>query len=281
MRTVLIVSLLTNLFLTFGCVSFSANEPKKQAPARKEPKPIRSKQVKVAVIDTGIDPDMLQRKEFCNTGHKDFTGNGIQDDHGHGTHIAGIIDQYAKDAVLVSEVKPQELRDMKVNFCMIVIKYYDSNGSDLMNVVHTIEALRWAIDQGVDIINYSGGGIEPSAQEKALIIEALDKGIKVVASAGNEHSDLAKFPFYPAMYDPRIYIVGNGVSNKVKDRAPTSNFGTPVNVWEKGENVLSTLPRGQYGWMTGTSQSAAIKSGKLVRELLYGSQVVSWGKIVE
>lgn len=270
MKRLLVVSLLANLSITFGCVSFSSNETKRQVPVRKEPIPIREKQVKVAVIDTGIDPDMLERKEYCKTGHKDFTGSGIQDEHGHGTHISGVIDQYAKAAVLVSEVKPQELKDIKVNYCQIVLKYYDSNGSDLMNLTRTVQALRWAIDQEVDIINYSGGGIAPSEEERKLIIEALDKGIKVVASAGNEHSDLAKRPFYPAMYDTRIYIVGNGVSNKVKDRAPTSNYGTAINTWEKGENVLSTLPHGQYGWMTGTSQSAAKKSGKLVRELLYG-----------
>lgn len=260
--------LLTSLFVSIGCVSIgSSNEPK-LPPV--EPPPIRSKQVKVAVLDTGIDPEMLERKEYCKDGHKDFTGTGIQDDIGHGTHISGLVDQYAKHAVLISEVKPLELRERKVNYCQIILKYYSATGSDVMNLVNTVKALRWAIDHDVDIINYSGGGILPNSEEKALIIEALDKGIKVVASAGNERSDLAKRPFYPAMYDSRIYIVGNGVDNKVTNRAPSSNYGVAVNTWEKGENILSTLPHGQYGFMTGTSQSAAIKSGKLVRELLYG-----------
>lgn len=224
--------------------------------------------VKVAIIDTGIDPVMLNSKEYCKTGHKDFTGAGIKDDHGHGTHISGIVDQYAKGFALVKDGTPKQLKDKSANYCQIIIKYYDSKGSDVNNLFNTIKALRWAIDQKVDIINYSGGGVAPYEEEKKLIIEALDKGIKVVAAAGNERSDLEIRPYYPAMYDKRIYIVGNLVSDKSREIASSSNFGKPVNTWEVGTNVLSTLPNGLFGRMSGSSQATAVKSGKLVKEML-------------
>lgn len=224
------------------------------------------KQIKVAVIDTGIDLTMLKSKEYCNTGHKDFTGSGIEDVNGHGTHISGLVDQYAKNLILSEDATPGQVNAKSINYCQIIIKYYSENGEN--NLTNSLKAFRWAIDQKVDIINYSGGGTTPFPEEKKLILEALDKGIKVVAAAGNEHSNLSIHRFYPAMYDKRIYIVGNLVDTKSRNIATTSNFGDPVNTWERGTSLMSTLPLGKYGYMSGTSQATAVKSGKLVREML-------------
>lgn len=257
------------------------------------------KKVKVAVIDTGIDEQLLKGNSYCKEGHKDFTGMGIKDNHGHGTHISGIVDQYAKNHIFKPGKRPSEIDKIEANYCQIIIKYYDPLQSewDRNNLKQTIASFKWAIEQKADIINYSAGGEEFSQAEKDVILEALNKGIKIVVAAGNEHCELKgdcteyvkddndvivkdkhgkpkikkkrANTYYPALYDSRIYVVGNLVGPS-RGIASTSNYGEAVKYWEIGTNVLSRLPTMSYGFMTGTSQAAAIKTGKLAREMLAG-----------
>ena len=56
--------------------------------------------------------------------------------------------------------------------------------------MNLIDALRFAVEKNVDIINYSGGGPEPSMEELQILKQAEKKGILVVAAAGNEESDI-------------------------------------------------------------------------------------------
>lgn len=250
----------TNILILSACVSANAD-----VGWARLPRPV--KKIVVAVIDTGISTELLKGNSYCEDGHKDFTGTGLQDTHGHGTHISGIIDQYAKNYIFTKGKAPKDIDKLHENYCQIIIKYYDPKAVKSDNLKNTIESFRWAIDHKVDVINYSGGGLEFSKEEKAVVEEALDKGIKVVAAAGNEKSDIDKYKYYPAMYDKRIYIVGNIVGES-RVIAASSNRGKSINTWEIGTNVLSRLPNNSYGYMTGTSQSTAIKSGKLVREML-------------
>lgn len=211
-------------------------------------------------MDTGFDfkaawqpnrDDVPSTPILCPTGHKDFTGKGLNDEHGHGTHIAGLIGKYSG----------------KADYCLVIYKYYDNKGSDINNLNNTLKAFKAAIVEGVDIINYSGGGIARSREECAILKTALDKGIQVVAAAGNERSDLDVYPYYPALCDSRIVVV-EGIT-KFGSRIPASNFSTNKyhTVKELGSDVLSILPGGQYGFMSGTSQATAIHSGKIVHKL--------------
>lgn len=254
------------------------------------------KLIKVAVIDTGIDEDLLKKNAYCESGHKDFSGSpyGLKDNHGHGTHISGIIDQYTKDYIFKLGKSANDIDKIQADYCQIIIKFYDPKyASDNLN--NTIAAFKYAIEQNVDIINYSAGGNEFSAEEKAVVTEALNKGIKVVAAAGNERSKIELHAYYPAMYDKRIIVVGNLLHEDVykpvvqyklkkvkkklikqkfidykleRDIAATSNYGDSIPYWEVGTNVLSRLPGKNYGFMTGTSQAAAVKTGKIIHEML-------------
>lgn len=267
MKTVAILS-----GLIFTSMAFSSVIDPTQVPPINKPvtKPIivrKYKKVMVAVIDTGIDSALMTDNSVCEGGHKDFTGTGLHDTHGHGTHISGIIDQYAKDFLIRNDKSPSDLSKISADYCQIIIKYYDSRMPLTKTLDNTIKAFRWAIDHNVDIINYSGGGEDPSPREKKVIIEALNKGIKIVSAAGNEHHDIDKVKYYPAMYDKRIYIVGNLVNKHSRQIASTSNRGKSVNAWEVGTNTFSRLPGG-FGYMSGTSQATAVKTGKLVREML-------------
>lgn len=222
--------------------------------------------IKVAVIDTGYDfksiwglrsghkfPKDLTMPKICAGPHHDFTRQDtdkeyLKDNHGHGTHIAGAIAQHAQDA----------------DYCLLILKFYDSK-TVTNNLKNVIDAIEYAIDQNVDVINLSLGGISPSEAEKKAIVKALDKGIVVVACAGNEYSDLSKHAYYPALYDERIIVVENIDSKGT--RLPSSNYGPQVDVKEVGTNVLSLLPDNQYGYMSGTSQATAVVTGKIVKKL--------------
>jgi major intracellular serine protease len=222
------------------------------------------KPIIIAVLDTGFDAKSTWPKgtpKLCQYGHKDFTDDGVAesaytkvpvpiDTHGHGTHIAGLIDQYAKKT--------------NSNYCLVIIKYYQAKDYGYGNTIRTIEAIRYAKSIGANFINYSGGGTMTNKEEIQAVKEFIDGGGVFVAAAGNESSDLGVNHYYPAEDDARVVVVGNG-KNEYK-RAPSSNHGKRINRWEPGNEVWSTLPGGQYGFMAGTSQAAAIATGKIVAD---------------
>ena len=271
-------SLILTSIVLFGVVSCSlvdqAGDTHKTKSSPKVTKSIPHRLVRIAVIDTGIADDLLKHKFLCKDGHKDFSNTGLTDRHGHGTHISGLVDQYAKDFIFKDDfntLNNREIENIQIDYCQVIVKYYDPTITS-NTLKATIESFKWAIKQKVDIINYSGGGTEFSQQEYNVVMEALNKGIKVVAAAGNERTELSyegKGKYYPAMYDKRIYIVGNLVSMQSRKIASTSNYGDPVNTWEVGTNVYSRLPGNSFGTMTGTSQAAAIKSGRLIYQMLH------------
>lgn len=250
------------------------------------------KDITVAVIDTGIDvnhPDIknnlwVNKKE---TGKDRFgndkASNGIDDDnngfiddvygwnfvannndlsdnHGHGTHIAGIVGAEGGNNIGISGVAP------KVS--LMILKYYDPTSTGNNNLKNTIKAIEYAVKMNAHIINYSGGGLEPSAQELAAIKKARDKGILFVAAAGNESSNSDQQKYYPADYelDNIISVTAIDKNSKVLN---SSNYGVnTVDVAAPGNDIYSTLPGGQYGVMTGTSQATAFVTG--VGALLMG-----------
>lgn len=225
----------------------------------------------VAVIDTGIDSSLMDKSYICKDISRDFTGRGLNDVHGHGTHISGIIHQYVTGAIIPhspSKVDLERFSKANATYCQMILKYYAESAPGSVNLANMIKALDYAISMHVDYINISGGGPESNSQEKALIEKALNMGIKVVVAAGNDHHDISfeQFKYYPASYDKRIIIVGNLSDNN--SRSPSSNYGPKVNTWEHGEGVYSTIPGNKYGRMTGTSQATAIKTGKLIHEVL-------------
>ncbi len=217
------------------------------------------KTIVIAVVDTGFDfksswnRSKMPKPKVCKTGHKDFTGRGIADVHGHGTHISGLIAKYAEDS----------------DYCLVFFKFFHTMKTHSSKSTATNRAFQRAIDLKVDVINFSGGGIERLDAECLLIKKALDMGIVVVAAAGNEASNINSIPYYPAMCDPRVVAVANVKKDGTYE--DTSNFttkapGAVVLQEEVGENVLSLHPDNQVAVMSGTSQAAAIRTGKIVKK---------------
>ena len=222
--------------------------PKRSSPGRAEAQP----PVRVAVIDTGIDfdhPELAAHIEKESAW--DFVSEtpNAKDPHGHGTHIAGLI---------VREAKLPQLK-------LIPLRYYADglNGGDALRL--SVRAFYRAIALKVDIINYSGGGARPSREELDALRAANAAGILVVAASGNEGSNADRDPFYPASYAlPNLISVT--ATSASGDLLPTSNWGRgSVQMATVGEDLVSTLPGGREGKMTGTSQATALVTAAAVR----------------
>lgn len=211
-----------------------------------------SRKIVVAVIDTGIDP--THRDLAKNIWHDpknpsvfgwNFVTNQSNpyDDHGHGTHVAGVITAVADVSIMA-------------------LKYYSDSNPGATNLANLVKALNYAVEHGAHIINISGGGPQFSREEYLAIKRAEANGVVVVAAAGNEHqsTDKTQNYYYPASYDiPNIISVA--ATSFVDQLVPSSNWGGRVSVAAPGENLFSALPGGRYGTMTGTSQATSYVSG--------------------
>jgi thermitase len=247
-----------------------------------------SKDIVIAVIDTGIDVNHrdLADNLWRNPGEmgldaqgRDKATNGIDDDgngfvddvhgwnfvhndhkltdnHGHGTHIAGIIGAKGGNNFGISGVAP--------NVSLMILKYYDPKASNTNNLKNTINAIRYAIKMKAHIINYSGGGTDYSAEEYEAVKEAERAGILFVAAAGNERSntDESGKHYYPADYELSNIISVTAVNKDEIKVLPSSNYGVrTVDLAAPGENIYSALPNNSFGFMTGTSQATAFVTG--------------------
>lgn len=244
-----------------------------------------SRGILVCVIDTGVDisHEDLKANLYTNPGEsgkdakgKDKANNGIDDDgngliddvhgwnfvanngdltdnHGHGTHIAGIIGAEAGNGKGISGISPQ--------VSLMAVKYYDPKVPNTDNLKNTVAGIKYCVKMGANIINYSGGGTEFSQEEHDAVAEAEKKGILFVAAAGNERSNSDQHRYYPADYRLRNIISVTAIDPSTEVLS-SSNYGTEtVDIAAPGQNILSTLPGNAYGFMTGTSQATAFVTG--------------------
>ena len=247
-----------------------------------------NKKVVVAIIDTGIDEkhEDLKANLWQNPGETgldakgrnkatngiDDDGNGFIDDvhgwnfvssnnklddnHGHGTHIAGIIGAEAGNHKGISGISPE--------VSLMVLKYFDPKVPNNDNLKNTVSSIEYAVRMGAHIINYSGGGTDFSQEEHDAIEKAEAKGILFVAAAGNERSNSDKFHYYPADYKLKNIISVTAI-DPTTEVLSSSNYGTEtVDIAAPGQNILSSLPQNTYGLMTGTSQATAFVTGAAV-----------------
>lgn len=217
------------------------------------------KDIVVAVIDTGIDPThpFLKDNLYTVNGTSSSTNYGIDfsksaknrnqpiDTHGHGTHVSGIV----KSVFPTVKILP--------------LKYYDKSASGKDNLDSTIAALKYAVDNNVDVINYSGGGPEADFAELEILKKAEAKGILVIAAAGNEESNIdnKKNAYFPASYKLSNIITVTAYNESLQILS-SSNYGKEsVDVAAPGYQIKSSLNLGRAGFLTGTSQATAFVTG--------------------
>lgn len=189
--------------------------------------------VTVAVIDTGVAYENYglrykQAPDLANTcfvqGY-DFVNNDAHpnDDNSHGTHIAGTIAQSTNNGVGVAGIA------FKV--CIMPVKVLDKRGSGTYDWI--ANGIYYAADHGANVISISLGGPSPSTTLENAIKYAFDKGVTIVAAAGNDGMNGA--PSYPAAYD--AYIIAVGATRYDEARSPYSTTGGYVDIVAPGGDL--------------------------------------------
>jgi subtilisin family serine protease len=208
-------------------------------------KKTKGKGIKVAVLDTGIDPDH-QDLAINVKDHIDFTGSryGSEDIQGHGTHCAGIIAGSDNGIGMIGVAPEVEIYSAKV---------LGDNGSGGYDGI--IKGIRWAIAKQVDVISMSlGSASRPPGSVHAVIKEARAKGIILIAATGNENSPVC----WPAAYDEVIAV---SALDQQLERANFSNYGIQNEISAPGVDIVSTYKNNTYARLSGTSMATPLVAG--------------------
>lgn len=194
-----------------------------------------SKVREIAILDSGFtDADILKKQ--CSDFKKSAgqLQNESQDYNSHGNNVAGLIVQNAGGS----------------KYCLRLYKVF--KGKKFDTKAHE-QALKELVRKPAYLINMSFGGPKELDFETRLLDKILNRETIVVVSAGNEGRKLERpCDFFPACLDERLVVVGNLHEN--------SNYGPVVDVIVNGNfATYKNLT------MSGTSQSAAIYSGRLIK----------------
>ncbi|MBQ4530632.1 MAG: S8 family serine peptidase [Lachnospiraceae bacterium] len=198
------------------------------------------KEVIAAILDTGYDVNCMQSDRIINSGINFATSsenNTIQDDNGHGTIVSNII-----------------LENTNENVKILPIKVLNSDG--MGSTLSVYNGIRAAIDYGVDIINISMTSREAflSPIIKAAIVEAKEKEIFVVVSAGNQGQDISSFS--PANIEEAVVV---SAINSDLTLSTYSNYGKGIDFCSYGSIDTYGLNNEKVE-ANGTSTATAIVS---------------------
>lgn len=241
-------------------------------------KSLGSKDIVVAVIDTGADlthPD-LKANLYVNQAEKngkpgiDDDGNGYVDDvtgydfvndrpnavddNNHGTHCSGIIAAAANGVGTVG-IAP--------NVKILPVKFMDANGRGTK--LAALNAIKYAVASGAKVLSNSWGGYVRSDFLADAIADAQAKGVVVVAAAGNEANDNNVLPSYPASYTGVVSVASTTSADELSS---FSNHGSAsVLLAAPGSNILSSVVGGGWAKMSGTSMAAPQVAGAVALAL--------------
>lgn len=204
----------------------------------------RGSGVKIAILDTGINqghPDLSTKI----TAKNDFTGSGIEDYKGHGTHTAGIAAASTNNSLGIAGACPD---------CQLIIgKVLDNSGSGPNSTI--AQGIIWAADSGAKVISMSLGGPYNSRSQQDAINYAWNKGAVLVAAAGNGGNTRREYP------GANNNIVSVAATNNNDQKASFSTYGTWVDVAAPGETIYSTYPTNSYKNLSGTSMATPMVAG--------------------
>ena len=180
------------------------------------------------------------------------TAQDLNDGHGHGTHVAGIIAAAANRRGVVGVAFRAKIMTVRV---------LDAQGRGTTGGV--AEGIRYAAANGARIVNVSLGGPNEDPRLTSAIEEAGAAGVLVVCSAGNESRNVDRQPSYPVS-TPADNLIGVAATSPEDGRrlGDFSNFGrNTVALAAPGEGVLSTSKDGGYEVKSGTSMAAPHVAG--------------------
>lgn len=220
--------------------------------------------VKVGVMDSGIlttpEIDVMEHHNFI--GEDDEIIVTYQDYTGHGTSVAGVISAKLDGEGVVGVNPNAALYSLRV--------FDDENKAPLSRI---IEAVFWAIDNGMDVLNMSFSTSVDSEALHYAIQQAYAAGIVMVAAAGNQGGAVQ----YPAAYDE---VVAVGSVDQQLQRSGFSATDGKLDVVAPGEDILSTSYLWGYMAVDGTSLSTAHVTG-LASLILQQNPALTPGQVKE
>ncbi|MNK41289.1 Thermophilic serine proteinase precursor [compost metagenome] len=212
---------------------------------------LSAKGVRVAVIDTGVDPyhPELQGRVRWELGYNFNDSNGNSTDlSGHGTHVAGILAAAGNNGIGIAgvaweaEILPIKIMD-------------DKGGTDFA----ALAGIKYAVEMNAKVLNLSFS--RPSDSSNPLFDMAIDyarkKGAVVVVAAGNNRGKVG----LPANSPGAIAVSATEQSGSSERLASFSNSGPEIRLSAPGADILSTIPNRSYKVMSGTSMAAPFVSG--------------------
>jgi len=219
------------------------------------------------VLDTGIDwthPDLAANMWNDSSGYHGY--NFISNNHlpmddninsynavgewdsntytYHGTHVAGVVGAVINNNIGVAGIAQVRLMAVKV-----------MNDSGEGTDATVASGIRWAVDNGANIVTMSLGVDGPSTTLQNQIAYASQNGVVTVAASGNGGASMVS---YPAAY-PSVIAVGS-IDSALR-RATFSNFGTGLDIMAPGVQIYSTQGGGGYQYLSGTSTAAPHVAG--------------------
>jgi subtilisin family serine protease len=202
--------------------------------------------VRVAVLDTGIDPDHPDLEGAIEL-TRDFTGEGIEDLNGHGTHCAGVIAARQNEIGFIGTAPLASL---------LVGKVLRNSGAGTLEAVAA--GVRWAVEERVDILSMSLGATEGSAQLFEAIHTALARGVIVICAAGNSGALFTNSIGYPGRYGSVITVAAHDQHGQPSG---FSSRGSAIDFMAPGQDIWSTYRQGGYAKLSGTSMATPFVAG--------------------
>jgi subtilisin family serine protease len=202
--------------------------------------------VKVAVLDTGIDTDHPDLAGAV-IGAEDFTGDGIEDVLGHGTHCAGIVGARLNGFGFVGVAPKAEL---------LIGKVLGNGGTGSHESI--ANGIYWAVESKAQIISMSLGGEGSSNELFKAIQYALFHGVHIICAAGNEGALGSNTIGYPGRFGGVITV---GSHDHNGNPSGFTSRGGEIDIMAPGSDIWSTYLDGGYASLSGTSMATPFVAG--------------------
>lgn len=208
------------------------------------------KKIRVAVVDTGFSDKSIPDGSIAGGKNYIVESMGTDDTYGHGTAVASIILENVPDAELVA----------------LVSSVYDHGKLTQVDADTFARIIMDAVDvYECDVINVSAGFAADVETVRQAVDYAKEKGVVIVAAAGNDYQDNPDAKYYPAAYES-VIAVGSMNENKTSI-SDFSQRGEWVDIYECGENITVKTLSGNERIVSGTSYSAAIVTARVCKIL--------------
>ncbi|MEK5330795.1 S8 family peptidase [Lysinibacillus sp. FSL W8-0992] len=231
------------VLIILGCEYFKENETS-----------LEDKKVKVGIIDSGIfvQHELFKNLNLCNYDilEKKEVDNPI-DLLGHGTAVTSVI------------VNNLELEEQK-NIQFFNIVYLNENGKG--EVEYFVDAVEWAITKEIDVLNLSIGFQSYHSEIERVVKKALDSGMIIISSAGN---NLGFNSDFPARFKDVISV---SAVTKENMQLATSSTGK-VDFVAQGQNIKVADLDGTYKIQSGSSLATAYITSFVMKEMLSKSNI--------